>query len=158
MKWWQQQMAFNEWSYDTAQPPLVYDAKVGGKRRHIVSVATMEGVWFAYDAKTGQPIYQRVKVIDRSEHPPLVPGKPVAVYPSSLGGINYSPASYDSSTNYIFNAASETAAIEQQVEALADREEAQAAARRHLPRSRERQLRLAAARAGTTTARSARST
>jgi alcohol dehydrogenase (cytochrome c) len=115
MKWWQQQMAFNEWSYDTAQPPLVYDAKVGGKKRRIVSVATMEGVWFAYDAQTGQPIYQRVKVIDRSEHPPLVPGKPVAVYPSSLGGINYSPASYDSSTNYIFNAASETAAIEQQV-------------------------------------------
>ena len=29
--------------------------------------------------------------------------------------MNYSPASYDSSTNYIFNAASETAAIEQQV-------------------------------------------
>ena len=59
-------MGFNEWSYDTAQPPLVYDAKVGGKKRHIVSVATMEGVWFAYDAKTGQPIYQRVKVIDRT--------------------------------------------------------------------------------------------
>jgi alcohol dehydrogenase (cytochrome c) len=116
MKWWQQQMGFNEWSYDTAQPPLVYDAKVGGKKRHVVSVGTMEGVWFAYDAATGQPIYQRVKVIDRTEHPPLQPGKPVAVYPSSLGGINYSPASYDSGTNYIFNAASETAAVMQQVQ------------------------------------------
>ena len=111
MKWWQQQMGFNEWSYDTAQPPLVYDAKVGGKKRHIVSVGTMEGVWFAYDAKTGQPIYQRVKVIDRTEHPPLQPGKPVAVYPSSLGGLNYSPASYDPGTNYLLNAASETAAL-----------------------------------------------
>jgi alcohol dehydrogenase (cytochrome c) len=115
MKWWQQQMAFNEWAYDTAQPPLVYDAKVGGKTRHIVSVGTMEGVWFAYDAKTGQPIYQRVKVIDRTEHPLLQPGKPVAVYPSSLGGLNYSPASYDAGTNYIFNAASETAGVEAQV-------------------------------------------
>lgn len=116
MNWWQQQMAFNEWSYDTAQPPLVYDAKVGGKKRHIVSVGTMEGVWFAYDAASGRPIYQRVKVIDRTEHPPLQPGKPVAVYPSSLGGINYSPASYDANTNYIFNAASETASVEQQVQ------------------------------------------
>jgi alcohol dehydrogenase (cytochrome c) len=115
MKWWQQQMAFNEWSYDTAQPPLVYDAKVGGKKRHIVSVGTMEGVWFAYDAATGQPIYQRIKVIDRTEHPPLQPGKPVAVYPSSLGGLNYSPASYDPGTNYIFNAASETASVMAQV-------------------------------------------
>ena len=116
MKWWQQQMAFNEWSYDTAQPPVVYDAKVGGKRRHIVSVGTMEGVWFAYDAASGQPIYQRVKVIDRTEHPPLQPGKPVAVYPSSLGGLNYSPASYDPGTNFIFNAASETASVMQQVQ------------------------------------------
>jgi alcohol dehydrogenase (cytochrome c) len=115
MKWWQQQMSFNEWAYDTAQPPLVYDAKVGGKTRHIVSVGTMEGVWFAYDAKTGQPIYQRVKVIDRTEHPLLQPGKPVAVYPSSLGGLNYSPASYDPGTNYILNAASETAGVEAQV-------------------------------------------
>jgi alcohol dehydrogenase (cytochrome c) len=115
MNWWQQQMAHNEWSYDTAQPPLVYTGKVGGKTRKVVSVATMEGVWFAYDAKTGRPIYQRVKVIDRTEHPKLQPGKPVVVYPSSLGGVNYSPASYDPKTNYIFNGASETAAIDIQV-------------------------------------------
>ena len=110
LKWWQQQMAFNEWSYDTAQPPMVYDGSVGGKKRHVVSVATMEGVWFAYDADTGQPFYQRVKVIDRSEHPPLKAGEIVTVYPSSLGGLNYSPASYDPATNYVLNAASETAA------------------------------------------------
>jgi alcohol dehydrogenase (cytochrome c) len=115
LKWWQQQMAHNEWSYDTAQPPLVYTAKVGGHRRRVVSVATMEGVWFCYDAKTGRPIYQRVKVIDRSEHPPLQPGKPVVVYPGSIGGLNYSPASFDPATNYIFNAAAETAAVMIQV-------------------------------------------
>jgi alcohol dehydrogenase (cytochrome c) len=115
MKWWQQQLAHNEWSYDTAQPPLVYTGKVGGKKRRVVSVATMEGVWFAYDAATGRPIYQRIKVIDRTEHPTLQPGKPVVVYPSSLGGVNYSPASYDPHTNYVFNGAAETAAIDVQV-------------------------------------------
>ena len=114
MKWWQQQMASNQWAYDTAQPPLVYTGKVGGKTRRIVSVATMEGVWFAYDAATGAPIYQRIKVIDRTEHPPLQPGKPVTVYPSSLGGLNFSPASYDPKTNYILNAAAETASVLQQ--------------------------------------------
>src|SRR3954465_5159618 len=116
MKWWQQQMAHNEWSYDTAQPPLVYNAKVGGKRERIVSVGTMEGVWFAYDAANGHPIYQRVKVIDRTEHPTLKPGKAVSVFPGSIGGINYSPASYDSNTNYIFNGAAETAALETQAQ------------------------------------------
>src|SRR3954470_22157062 len=114
MKWWQQQMAFNEWSYDTAQPSLVYTGKVGGKRQRIVSVATMEGYCFAYDAATGRPIFQRIKVIDRVEHPRLQPGKSVAVYPSSLGGLNYSPAAYDPRTNYILNAAAETAAVDVQ--------------------------------------------
>jgi PQQ-dependent dehydrogenase (methanol/ethanol family) len=111
MKWWQQQMAFNEWSYDTAQPPLVYDGKVGGTTRRIVSVATMEGLWFAYDAATGAPIHTRVKVIDRTEHPRLQPGKAVPVFPGSIGGLNFSPASYDPKTNYVLNAAAETASL-----------------------------------------------
>ena len=85
-KWWRQQMGRNEWAYDTAQPPVVYNARVGGKRRRIVSVATMEGVWFAYDARTGTPIYQRVKVLDRVEHPALKPGQPVAVFPGRSAG------------------------------------------------------------------------
>jgi outer membrane protein assembly factor BamB len=114
LKWWQQQLAFNEWGYDTSQPPMVYTAKIGGKSRRIVSVATMEGMWFAYDAATGAPIYQRIKVVDNVEHPALVPGKPVAVYPSSLGGFNYSPASYNPQTNYVYNAAAETASALQQ--------------------------------------------
>ena len=111
MKWWQQQLSSNEWSYDTSQPPMVYTAKVGGKTERIVSVATMEGVWFAYNAATGAPIWQRVKVIDNVEHPNLVPGKPVVIYPSSLGGLNFSPASFDPQTGYVYNAAAETASV-----------------------------------------------
>jgi alcohol dehydrogenase (cytochrome c) len=111
MKWFQQLIAGNQWAYDVSQPPLVYTGKVGGKTHRIVSVATMEGVWFAFDARTGQPFHERVKVIDRVEHPPLRPGQPVTVFPSSLGGLNYSPAAYDPTTNYVFNAAAETAAV-----------------------------------------------
>jgi alcohol dehydrogenase (cytochrome c) len=111
MKWFQQLIAGNQWAYDVSQPPLVYTGKVGGSTHRVVSVATMEGVWFAFDAKTGQPFHERVKVIDRVEHPPLRPGQPVTVFPSSLGGLNYSPAAYDPKTNYVFNAAAETAAV-----------------------------------------------
>ena len=110
-RWWRQQLAKDEWDYDTAQPPVVYDAKVKGKTRRIVSVATKEGVWFAYDAKTGEPIYQRVKVIDRIEHPPLKRGKPVTIYPSALGGVNYAPASYDPKLNYAYEASVESATV-----------------------------------------------
>ena len=110
-RWWQQLVANDQWNYDVAQPPLVYDAKIGGKTRRIVSVATKEGVWFAFDARTGEALHERVKVIDRVEHPPLRPGQPVTIFPSALGGVNYSPASYDPKTNYVFNAAAETAAV-----------------------------------------------
>jgi alcohol dehydrogenase (cytochrome c) len=111
LKWWQELIANNEWAYDVSQPPLVYNARVGGRTRRVVSVATMEGVWFAFDARTGRPFHQRVKVIDRIEHPSLKPGEQVTIFPSSLGGLNYSPASYDPRTNYVFNAAAETAAV-----------------------------------------------
>ncbi len=111
LKWWQQLLSGNQWAYDVAQPPLVYNGRVGGKTRRIVSVATMEGVWYAFDARSGEPFHERVKVIDRVEHPALQPGRPVTVFPSSLGGLNYSPASYDPQTNYVFNAAAETAVV-----------------------------------------------
>jgi alcohol dehydrogenase (cytochrome c) len=114
LKWWQQQLSSNQWAYDSSQPPLVYTAKVGGKSQRIVSIATMEGVWFAYDAATGKPIWQRVKVIDNVEHPDLKAGQTVAVYPGSLGGLNYSPASFDPQTGYVYNAAAETAVAMQQ--------------------------------------------
>jgi len=87
MKWWRQLIqSNNQWEYDVAQPPLVYTTTIGGQRHRVVSVATKEGTWFAFDAATGRPFHERVKVIDRVEHPPLRPGEPVTVFPSSLGG------------------------------------------------------------------------
>ena len=64
--WWQQQLGADSWSYGTSQPPLLYEGNVLGRRRRIVSVATKEGVWFAYDARTGQPIYQRVNLLNQN--------------------------------------------------------------------------------------------
>src|SRR5207237_7449660 len=90
-RWWRQQLAGDQWGYSTSQPPLVYDVTLAGHKRRVVSVGTKEGVWFMYDARTGAPIYQRVKLLNRVEHPALAPGRPVLVYPSALGGLNYSP-------------------------------------------------------------------
>ena len=111
LKWWQQLIQNDQWEYDVAQPPVVYDGKVGGKAHRIVSVATKEGMWYAFDAVTGKAFHDRVKVLDRVEHPPLKAGQPVVVYPGSIGGLNYSPAAYDPKLNYIYNAAAETAGV-----------------------------------------------
>ena len=52
MKWWQQQIVAQPVGRTTpSQPPLVYTAaRPAARRTRVVSVATMEGVWFAYDA------------------------------------------------------------------------------------------------------------
>ena len=84
---------------------------MGGTAHRIVSVATKEGMWYAFDAVTGKAFHDRVKVLDRVEHPPLKAGQPVVVYPGSIGGLNYSPAAYDPKLNYIYNAAAETAGV-----------------------------------------------
>jgi quinoprotein glucose dehydrogenase len=44
LKWWQQLIERDQWEYDVAQPPLVYNARVGGKTQRIVSVGTKEGL------------------------------------------------------------------------------------------------------------------
>src|SRR5258708_35636652 len=64
-----------------------------------------------YDAKTGAPIYQHIKLINQLEHPSLKPGHAVTVYPSSLGGLNYSPSSFDPGTGYVINNQAETASV-----------------------------------------------
>jgi PQQ-dependent dehydrogenase (methanol/ethanol family) len=107
-KWWRQQVPIDEWDYDTAQAPQLINGTVGGEERKVISIASKEGTWFLYDAETGDPIYERVKLLDRVEHPPLKPGEPVDIFPSALGGINYAPASYDPTTNYVINVAVES--------------------------------------------------
>jgi len=122
-KWWRQQLAPDEWDYDTAQGPQVFEATIDGSKKKVVSIATKEGVWFAYDAETGDPVYERVNLLDRNEHPALKPGEPVDVYPSSLGGVNYAPAGYDPDSNLVINTTveSKTTLIQAQTEADVER-------------------------------------
>jgi PQQ-dependent dehydrogenase (methanol/ethanol family) len=110
-KWWQQQIAGDQWGYSTTQPVLLYDVVIGGQRRRVVSVGTKEGFWFMYDARTGSEIYAHVKLLNQVEHQALRPGQAVVVYPSSLGGLNYSPSSFDPGTGYVINNQAETAAV-----------------------------------------------
>jgi len=101
-KWHQQQIKLDQWDYDTSTPPMVYTALINGQPRRVVSVGTKEGKVYVMDAQTGDYIYNGIQVVNLSNHPPLEPGKPVVIAPSSLGGVNYAPQAYDPQTNYMF--------------------------------------------------------
>jgi hypothetical protein len=73
-----------------------------------------------YNALNGAPIYTHVNLLNENEHRTLVPGQTVVVYPSSLGGLNYSPSSYDPGTGYVINSEAETAvALQEKTDATA---------------------------------------
>ena len=50
LKWWQQLIQNDQWEYDVAQPPVVYNGEGRRPAHRIVSVATKEGMWYAFDA------------------------------------------------------------------------------------------------------------
>jgi alcohol dehydrogenase (cytochrome c) len=118
-KWWQQQLPNDSWDYDTAASPVVATARVGGEERKVVSVGTKEGVWFSYDAASGDPIYERVQFLDKIDHPKLKPGHPVEIYPSAIGGQNSAPAAYNPQTNLHYIAATQSGAVIVQAESAA---------------------------------------
>ncbi|MGZ4159776.1 MAG: outer membrane protein assembly factor BamB family protein [Neobacillus sp.] len=97
--WGQQQQSHDLWDYDTAASPVLTTATVGGKKRKVVMVGTKGAEWFAYDAKTGEPIYHNV-AFGKISHPKPTP-EGVLAYPGVLGGQNYAPSTFDPKTNIV---------------------------------------------------------
>ena len=120
--------------------------------------ATKEGVWFAFDARTGQPFHERVKVIDRVEHPPLRPGPAGDDLPGARSAASTSRPPPTTRRRTTSSTPPPRRARPDPEAAHADAEAAQVPARGRLPGSRERQLRPVAAGLEGLTARSARST
>jgi alcohol dehydrogenase (cytochrome c) len=97
MVWAQQQVSHDLWDYDTADSPSIVTAKINGKEQKIVMVGTKGGEWFAYDAKSGNPIYKNV-AFSKIDHPAPTP-EGVLTYPGVLGGQNYAPDTFDPAAN-----------------------------------------------------------
>jgi hypothetical protein len=77
----------------------------------VVSVATKEGKWYMYNAETGEPIYTGVQVLNLIDRPTLTKGQPTVIAPSTLGGVNYAPQSYDPTTNNVILSTVESKSI-----------------------------------------------
>ena len=131
----------NQWSTTSRSRRSSTTARSAGKTRRVVSVATMEGVWFAFDAKTGAPFYQRVKVIDRIEHPALQPGQAGDGLPLERSAASTTRRPPTTRRRTTCSTRPPRPPASTPGEADADAEEAQVRARRRLPRARQRQLR-----------------
>ncbi|GIO10982.1 alcohol dehydrogenase [Cohnella xylanilytica] len=96
--WAKQEISHDLWDYDAAASPMILNAKVKGKTQKVVVQGGKSGQWWAWDAKTGDVIWDGVPFAKISHKEPTPEG--VLVYPGVLGGENYAPETFDPATNY----------------------------------------------------------
>ncbi|TDK56294.1 hypothetical protein E2K98_26980 [Bacillus salipaludis] len=100
--WAKSEVENDEWDYDAAATPMVLNATVGGNKKKVVVHGGKNGKWFAWDAKTGDTIYDGVPFV-KIQHSPLTTDEKTAKpqWPGVEGGQNYAPETYDPTTNYV---------------------------------------------------------
>jgi alcohol dehydrogenase (cytochrome c) len=97
--WAKQEVSHDLWDYDAAATPMIIKAKINGQERKVVVHGGKSGQWWAWDAATGQVIYDGVP-FSKIDHPKPTP-EGVLVYPGVWGGQNYAPETYDPESNYV---------------------------------------------------------
>ncbi|MCD9024128.1 pyrroloquinoline quinone-dependent dehydrogenase [Cohnella silvisoli] len=97
--WSQQEISHDLWDYDAAASPMILNATVNGKAQKVVVEGGKSGQWWAWDAATGDVVWDGIPFA-KIDHPKPTP-EGVLVYPGVLGGENYAPETYDPASNYV---------------------------------------------------------
>ncbi|QGS69294.1 PQQ-binding-like beta-propeller repeat protein [Oceanobacillus sp. 143] len=99
MKWVNQQISHDLWDYDSADSPSVFTATINGEERRVVAEGSKGGEWWAWDAESGETIYENI-AFSKIDHPDPTP-EGTLVYPGILGGQNYAPDTFDPELNLV---------------------------------------------------------
>jgi alcohol dehydrogenase (cytochrome c) len=102
-KWGRTEVCPDVWDYDSHQPPLLFDVKSGGKTIAAVGQGNKEGKFFILDRATGKVLHVSPWLTKENGHPhPTVKG--VLSCPGAIGGLEYSPASFNPNTGAAYEA------------------------------------------------------
>jgi sulfocyanin len=102
LRWVHQEICPDAWDYDTHQPPMVFKLTVGGRTVQAVGDANKSGIYTVMDAQTGKVISISPHLTPYTEPHPFPTPAGVNLCPGSLGGIEYSPASFDPQTGAVY--------------------------------------------------------
>jgi len=97
--WAEQEISHDLWDYDAAATPMIIKAQINGQERKVVVHGGKSGQWWAFDAATGERVYDGVPFA-KIDHPDPTP-EGVLIYPGVYGGQNYAPETYDPESNYV---------------------------------------------------------
>jgi alcohol dehydrogenase (cytochrome c) len=100
--WAKSEVEHDEWDYDAASTPMILTTKINNTKKKVVVHGGKNGKWYAWDAKTGDTIYDGVPFV-KIQHTPLTtdPSTAVPQWPGVEGGQNYAPETFDPKTNYV---------------------------------------------------------
>lgn len=103
--WHYQQVPHDQWGYDVASPPTLFDVTIDGKTIPAVGQAGKIGWYFVHDRTNGKLLFKSEAFVPQENifSPPTTEG--VRVAPGAGGGSNWSPTSYDASKGVVYVAA-----------------------------------------------------
>jgi len=114
LKWYFQFSPHETHDWDSAEPPILFDATVNGKLRKIVAQANRNAFYYVLDRVTGEFITGQAyakqtwaKGLDAKGRPIELPDtepstKGTLVYPSITGGVNWTSSSYSPLTGLFY--------------------------------------------------------
>ena len=105
LQWYYQQVPHDLWGYDVASPPVLFDAKVGGKTVPAVAQASKTGWLFVHDRATGALLYTSEAFVPQQNLFAQPTKEGVRIAPGIGGGVNWSPIALDVQRQLAFVAA-----------------------------------------------------
>ena len=100
--WYYQQVPHDQWGYDVASPPTLFEASVDGKTVPAIGQASKIGWYFVHDRTTGELLFKSEPFVPQENlfAPPSEAG--VRVAPGAGGGSNWSPTSYNPGRGIVY--------------------------------------------------------
>lgn len=103
--WHYQQVPHDQWGYDVAGPPVLFDVTIDGKTIPAIGQAGKIGWYFVHDRTNGKLLFRSDEFVPH-ENMFATPSKEgVRIAPGAGGGANWSPTAYDASKGVVYVAA-----------------------------------------------------
>lgn len=102
LKWYYQQVPHDQWGYDVASPPVLFDYKKDGKSIPVVGEAGKTGWFYVNDRVTGKLLMKSDAFVPQKNLFAKATKEGTVLYPGILGGANWSPGAVDESTQTSF--------------------------------------------------------
>jgi glucose dehydrogenase len=105
LRWHFQQVPHDMWGYDVASPPVLFEARIGGRRAPAIGHAGKTGWFYVLDRRNGQFLYKSEPFVPQNNMFRRPTAEGIEVSPGGAGGANWSPVSFDWRTGFVYIAA-----------------------------------------------------